>query len=212
MISTPSVEVVTNKHCAKKPPVCRYTWLLKKCEISDCKKSHPTICEDPKCLDFDQDLPYWKSSGCEKWHGRSKTKKPKVTQKMDKFSTKSKSNSNQKEPAKARPSGNSGKPVISKPKGKQSQNFSRNSGSSFPKWSTQPQQQWNWHQSTSGNGQAPWRPLHRDGNNKWGIQKMPYNMAVKGQSSMTTAQLLQDQFQKMMQLINQAIREQCQWV
>ena len=194
----------------KRPPVCRYTWLLKKCEISGCQKSHPKICKEPKCFELDEDLPFWKSSGCVNWHGSSKSKKPKDEKAI---SIKQKPNPKQKkEPNKAKKSGSSVKLVNSKSKGNPSQNLSRKNTSRFPQPYAQPQQmqhQWNWHQS--GNGQAPWRPLHRDGNNQWGNQKVPYNMVVRGSSPMTTSELLQQQFQKMTQLFNQVLKEQPQW-
>ena len=80
--SMPDKKLSTNMTVEKKPPVCQFTWLGKECNNSECKKSHPTLCNNPRCMDMDQDLPRWKSTGCGLWHGRSKNKS-KNTEKKD---------------------------------------------------------------------------------------------------------------------------------
>ena len=68
---------------SKRPPVCRLSWKAKECVDKDCQRSHPPLCKEPRCWDFDEDLPFWKSSGCVNWHGRQKSqkrrKKPKTS-------------------------------------------------------------------------------------------------------------------------------------
>ena len=68
-------EAENDKKVPKKAPVCRYTWLAQECKINNCQRSHPSLCNDAKCLELDQDLPRWKAIGCVKWHGRSKKDK-----------------------------------------------------------------------------------------------------------------------------------------
>ena len=53
-----------------RPPVCKFLWRAEVCTVEGCQKSHPTPCNTlSSCLELDQNLPRWKSTGCKKWHG-----------------------------------------------------------------------------------------------------------------------------------------------
>ena len=62
----------------KRTPVCKILWRAEVCTVEGCQKSHPTLCNTlSRCLELDQNLPRWKSTGCKKWHGRTKSSSPK---------------------------------------------------------------------------------------------------------------------------------------
>ena len=199
--SMPDKKLSTNMTVKKKPPVCQFTWLGKECNNSECKKSHPTLCNNPRCMDMDQDLPRWKSTGCGLWHGRSKNKSK---------------NTEKKDSGKKVINNKIGKAPISKPKMKNPQknpqnhlrkaqnSSSHHSGSKSKGPYARPQtcqKQCNQHQS--GNGVATWPPLTRNGSNQRGIPRMSYSMAVRGPTPtiQTTPQIamIQENVQSMIQ-------------
>ena len=54
----------------ERPPVCKILWRAEVCTVEGCQKGHPTLCDTlSRCLELDQNLPRWKSTGCKKWHG-----------------------------------------------------------------------------------------------------------------------------------------------
>ena len=55
-------------------PICKSRWNGTVCEIVDCPKAQPPLCENPNCLVRDQGLPRWKVTQCRKWHSRPKSK------------------------------------------------------------------------------------------------------------------------------------------
>ena len=62
----------------ERPPVCKVLWRAEVCTVEGCQKSHPTLCNTlSSCLELDQNLPCWKSTGCKKFHGRTKSLSPK---------------------------------------------------------------------------------------------------------------------------------------
>ena len=149
----------------KRPPVCHFSWLAEVCTVVGCQKSHPPLCENPRCLELDQDLPRWKSTGCKKWHGRTKSLSPKPrTAKKPKVSSQKSRMFHGSRPQTMGPVG------LPAP------------------WSHAWEQPiWNqMHQM--GNGQAAQTPLSRGGNNQWGNGMMPYNVAVKGPNTVIPSQ------------------------
>ena len=168
----------------KRPPVCKLLWSGEVCTVQGCEKSHPLLCEDPRCLELDNDLPHWKAIGCKKWHGRTKSSRPKP-RKAKKY------------PRRV-PSQKSRAFHGSRP---------QTMGRAWPQtWSQPPAQAWLqtvdqpkphtpleidlWNQvHRMGNSQAAQTPLSWVGNNQWGNGRMPYNMAVKGPNSVMPNQL-----------------------
>ena len=62
----------------ERPPVCKILWRAEVCNVEGCQKTHPTLCDTLlSCLELDQNLPRWKSTGCQKFHGRTKSLSPK---------------------------------------------------------------------------------------------------------------------------------------
>ena len=62
----------------KRPTVCHFLWRAEECTVEGCQKSHPPPCNTlSRCLELDQNLPRWKSTGCKKWHGGTKSSRPK---------------------------------------------------------------------------------------------------------------------------------------
>ena len=60
----------------KRPPVCQLLWRGKECTVEGCQKTHLPPCDTlSRCLELDQNLPRWKSTGCQKWPGRTITSK-----------------------------------------------------------------------------------------------------------------------------------------
>ena len=156
----------------KRAPVCKILWKAKACTVQDCKKTHLTLCKDPKCWEVDQDLPRWKAIGCKMFHGRTNSMNPK-SRKIKK----SKGNPHQASSQKSRSSHRS-RPQTMGP-----------IGLSAP-WSQTWNQPWN-QVNQVGNYQAAWTPLSRDGNNQWGNGMMPYNLVARGLSP-----ILPSQFEK----------------
>ena len=218
---------------SKRPPVCRLSWKAKECVDKDCPRIHPTLCMDPRCWDFDQDLPLWKSSGCVNFHGRQKSqlkrKKPIKSATSVKPSGK-KPNSSQMQPkpqAKWNQQGRQ-KSQLSRQKPTSSAAslrppMAKKSKGNLPKVPSQkpkpkpfhgkgpirPQPkpaEWNWHHV--GNDQAAWPPLTRSGIMEWGNGKMPYNVAAQGPSRQRPTQMdfLQNQVQNLTLLVNQVLQ------
>ena len=214
---------------SKRPPVCRLSWKAKECVDKDCQRSHPPLCKDPRCWDFDEDLPLWKSSGCVNWHGRQKSQlrrkkkpktsatsfKPHVTKKhkesLPKLQSKPKGEwnqqgrqksqlSGQKPPMTKKSKGNLPKVPSQKPKPKPF----HGKGPIQPQ--PKPQAEWNWH--NVGNDQAAWPPLTRSGIMEWGNGKMPYNVAAQGPSRQRPTQMdfLQNQVQNLTLLVNRVLQ------
>ncbi len=169
----------------KRPPVCQFLWRGEECTVEGCQKSHPIPCDTlSSCLELDQNLPRWKSTGCKKWHGRTKSSRPKPP-KAKKY------------PRKV-PSQKSRALHGSRP---------QTMGRPWPQsWSQPPAQAWlhtldqpiphtpleinQWNQMQQmGNSQAAQTPLSWAGNNLWGNGRMPYNMAVKGPNQVMPNQL-----------------------
>ena len=220
---------------SKRLPVCRLSWQAKECVDKDCKRSHPPQCKDPRCWDFDQDLPLWKSSGCVKFHGRQKSQlkrkkpktsatslKPPMTKKhkgsLPKTQPKPQgewkrqgrqkpisSATSLKPPMTMKSKGNLPKVPSQKPKPKPFHGSQLQSKGPI-RPQPKPQAEWNWHQA--GNDQAAWAPLTRGGNMEWGNMKMPYNVAAQGPSQRRPTQLefLQNQVQNLTQLVQQVLQ------
>ena len=169
----------------KRVPVCQLLWRGEECTVEGCQKTHLPPCDTfSRCLELDQNLPRWKSTGCKKWHGRTKSSRPK--------------------PRKA-------KKYPKKVPHQKSRAFhgsrSQTVGRAWPQtWPQQPAQAWlhtldqpkphtpleidQWNQlHQMGNGLAAQTPLSWGGNNQWGNGRMPYNMAVKGPNPVIPNQL-----------------------
>ena len=159
----------------KRPPVCHFLWRAEECTVEGCQKSHPPPCNTlSRCLELDQDLPRWKSTGCKKWHGRTKSSRPKP-RKAKKFN-----GNTQKVPSrKSRPFHGSRPQTMGLP------------------WPQPPAQAWLhtleepkphtpleidlWNQlHQMGNDQAARTPLTGGGIEVWGNGRIPYNQAAKG--------------------------------
>ena len=149
-----------------RPPVCHFSWLLKDCTVVDCRKTHPTICGDPKCWDLNQDLPRWKAIGCKNFHGRMKSTRPKP-----RTTKKSKAN-----PQKSRTFHGS-RPQTMGPVGLPApwcQTWNQ------PKWDQEDQ---------VGKDKAAWTVPTRGGANQWGKgMMMPYNVVTRGPSPVKPSQ------------------------
>ena len=151
----------------KRPPVCHFLWLAKDCTVVGCQKSHPTLCTNPRCLELDQDLPRWKSAGCKKWHGRTKTSNPKP-----RTAKKSKGNP-RKVPSQKSRTFHGSRPQTMGLLAPWLQTWDQ------PKPHS-PQETDQWNQVKMGNDQAARTPLTGVGTNQWGNGRMPYNVAAKG--------------------------------
>ena len=168
-----------------RPPVCQLLWRGEECTVEGCQKTHlPTCNALSRCLELDQDLPRWKSTGYKMWHGRNKSSRPK-TRKLKKYPRKVPS--------------------------QKSRAFHgtrlQTMGCAWPQtWPQPPVQAWlqtsdqpkphtqlkidQWNQSHQmGNGLAAQTALSWGGNNQWGNGRMPYNMAVKGPNPVIPNQL-----------------------
>ena len=171
----------------KRPPVCQFLWRGEECTVEGCQKTHLPPCNTlSRCLELDQNLPRWKSTGCKKWHGRTKSSHPKP-RKAKKYPRKVPSQKSRTF------------------HGSRSQTMGRVWPQTWPQplpqaWLQtldQPKphtpleiDQWNqMHQM--GNGQAAQTPLSWGGNNQWGNGRMPYNMAVQGPNPVIPNQLEQ---------------------
>ena len=217
---------------SKRPPVCRLSWKAKECVDKDCPRIHPPLCRDPRCWDFDQDLPLWKSSGCVNFHGRQKSqlkrkkpiksatsvkpsgKKPNLSQMQPKPQAKWNQQGRQKSQlSRQKPTSSAASlrpPMAKKSKGNlpkvpsQKPNSFQSSKPIRPQ--PKPQAEWNWH--PAGNDQATWPPLSRSGNMEWGNGQMPYNMAAQGLrlKRPTQLELLQNQVQNLTQLMHQVLQ------
>ena len=166
----------------ERPPVCKILWRAEVCNVEGCLKTHPTLCDTlSRCLELDQNLPRWKSTGCQKFHGRTKSSSPKPRKPK-------KSNGNQKSRAfhGSRPQTMRRPWPQSRPQ-LQTQAWLQNLDVPTPH-SPLEIAQWNQlHQL--GNGRAAQTPLSGIGNNQWGNGMMPYNMAVKGPNPVIPNQL-----------------------
>jgi hypothetical protein len=154
----------------KRPPVCHFLWLAKDCTVVGCQKSHPTLCTNPRCLELDQDLPRWKSAGCKKWHGRTKTSNPKP------HTAKKSMGNPRKVPSQKSRTFHGSRPQTMGPMGLLApwlQTWDQSKPHS-------PQETDQWNQVKMGNDQAARTPLTRVGTNQWGNGRMPYNVAAKG--------------------------------
>ena len=163
----------------KRSPVCQFLWRAEECTIEGCQKSHPPPCNTlSRCLELDQDLPRWKSTGCKKWHGRTKSSCPK--------------------PRKAKNSKVNPRRIPNQKSRMFHGSRSQTMGLAWPQtWPQPPAQAWlqtlgqpkphspleidQWNQMhPMGNDQAAQTPLSGGGNNQWGNGMIPYNVAVKG--------------------------------
>ena len=162
----------------KRPPVCKFLWRAEVCTVEGCQKSHPTPCNTlSSCLELDQNLPRWKSTGCQKWHGRTKSLSPKPRKPK-------KSNGKQK----SRAFHGSHPQTMGRPWPQtRPQPWLQNLDEPTPH-SPLEIDQWN-QLRQMGNGQAAQTPLSGSGNNQWGNGMMPYNMAVKGPNPVIPNQL-----------------------
>ena len=137
----------------------------------DCKKTHPTLCKDPKCWELDQDLPRWKSTGCKNFHGGTKSRHPKT-----RTTKKSRGNPQKVQNQKSRMFHGS-RPQTMGPVGLPApwcQTWNQ------PKWDQEHQ---------VGKDQAAWTPLTRGGANQWGKgMMMPYNVVTRGPSPVKPSQ------------------------
>jgi hypothetical protein len=168
----------------KRPPVCHFLWLAEVCTEEGCQKSHPPLCNTlSSCLELDQNLPRWKSTGCKKWHGRTKSLSPKP-RKAKKSNGKPRKVSNQKSRTfhGSRPQ-TMGLPWPQSQPQPPAQAWLQNLDQPTPH-SPLEIDQWN-QLRQMGNGQAAQTPLSGSGNNQWGNGMMPYNMAVKGPNPAT---------------------------
>ena len=168
----------------KRPPVCKPLWRGEECTVEGCQKTHHPPCDTlSRCLELDQNLPRWKSTGCQKFHGRTKSSSPKPRKPK-------KSNGNQKSRAfhGSRPQTMRRPWPQSRPQ-LQTQAWLQNLDVPTPTpHSPLEIAQWNQlHQL--GNGRAAQTPLSGIGNNQWGNGMMPYNMAVKGPNPVIPNQL-----------------------
>ena len=199
-----AVEDQNSKKVSKKAPVCRYTWLGQECQISDCQRSHPSLCEDPKCLELDQDLPRWKAIGCVKWHGRSK--KDKQMQKQKRESEKKKIASKQSQQQKSYKNKHLSHGSHLKTKRQAPPQWSWNQQSDYEQFPKLPQSVWDC--PPSGNGQAAWTPLPRGGNTQWGMGRMPYNVVTRSPSPKTISEIIQKELQNLIpHLVNQVLTQ-----
>ena len=160
----------------KRPPVCQLLWRGKECTVEGCQKTHLPPCNTlARCLELDQNLPRWKSTGCKMWHGRTKSSHPK--------------------PRKA-------KKYPKKVPNQKSRAFHssrlQTMGRAWPQtWPQPPAQAWLhtleepkphtpleidlWNQlHQMGNDQAARTPLTGGGIEVWGNGRIPYNQAAKG--------------------------------
>ena len=168
----------------KRPPVCKILWRAEVCTVEGCQKGHPTLCDTlSRCLELDQNLPRWKSTGCKKWHGRTKSSSPKP-RKVNKSKGNPRKVPNQKSRA-----FHGSRPQTMRRSWPQfpGQAWLQTSDQPIPHTPLEIDQ---WHQMHQmGNGQAAQTPLSRGGNNPWGNGMMPYNMAVKGPNPVIPNQL-----------------------
>ena len=168
----------------ERPPVCKILWRAEVCTVEGCQKGHPTLCDTlSRCLELDQNLPRWKSTGCKKWHGRTKSSSPKP-RKVNKSKGNPRKVPNQKSRA-----FHGSRPQTMRRSWPQfpGQAWLQTSDQPIPHTPLEIDQ---WHQMHQmGNGQAAQTPLSRGGNNPWGNGMMPYNMAVTGPTPVIPNQL-----------------------